>query len=97
MAITFGKIISLLIAVAYVSAAIAINGFTVNALVICVYVVLVLGLIWFPEEAGDHFNESAYGHGDINKRSPGILVSFMGWFLLIGLPVIISILGVALR
>ena len=97
MAITVDKIISLLIAVAYIIVAFVSNGFTVGALEICVYVLLVLGLIWFPEEVGDHYNESAFSYESINKKSPASLVSFMGWFLLVGLPLTILILRVALR
>jgi hypothetical protein len=85
MKITFGKILSLVIAVAYVLAAIpAVGG---DAIMACIAVALPLVLIWFPDECGT-FTGFVRG-GYIDQHSPAILVSMMGWFFLVGFPVLL--------
>lgn len=84
MQITRGKILSLVIAAAYVVAVIPTAGW--GAIQVCVMVALPLALIWFPEECGS-FTGYVRG-GFIDQQSPAILVSMMGWFFLVGLPVL---------
>ena len=55
-------------------------------LVTMMYFVLPLACIWFEDEMGDYMGRLP-GPG-INRRSPGWMVRFAGWFLLL-LPVVI--------
>jgi hypothetical protein len=87
MEITFTKILSLVIAAGYVLAAIAYAGW--GAIQLGVALLLPLALIWFPEEIGSFTGYVGRG-GMIDQETPPILVSVMGWFFLIGLPLILA-------
>ena len=92
MQITVGKILGLVIALAYaVFIVVTEGGMTENAFKGCAFLALPLALIWFPDELGSMTGYVGRG-GDINTETPPILVSIMGWFLLVGLPVLIYIL-----
>lgn len=84
MEITIGKILSLVIATAYVLLAIPTAGW--GAIQVCIAVALPLVLIWFPDECGT-FTGFVRG-GYVDQESPAILVSLMGWFFLVGFPVL---------
>ena len=43
---------------------------------------LPLGLIWFPEEVGNL--TGYYKTGYVNVQTPGGIISFTGWFILVG-------------
>jgi hypothetical protein len=51
---------------------------------------LPLTLIWFPEEIGNL--TGYYKTGYVNVQTPGVIVSFLGWFFLVGLPVLLYVL-----
>jgi hypothetical protein len=88
MRITIGKMIALLIAVGYIAAAVvAEHGFTGNVLKGCAVLVLPMVLIWFPEELGGLTGFAMRG-ATVDTETPQVLISVMGWFFLIGLPVI---------
>jgi hypothetical protein len=82
MQITIGKILGLVIAILYVVFACLHQG--VTGLKYSVSLLLPLALIWFPEEIGSVTGYFRTGY--INVQTPGIMVSFMGWFFLVGLP-----------
>jgi hypothetical protein len=81
---------SLLVAVFYLSLLISQGG--VHGLLMGLVLLLPLGLIWFPEQAGNAMGFIGRA-GWVSAESPPWLVSFMGWFFLIGFPVLIAVLS----
>jgi hypothetical protein len=49
-------------------------------------------LILFPEQFGNYLGPSGRGT-HINTKTPGLLVSFGGWLILLGVPAIIFLLA----
>jgi hypothetical protein len=47
---------------------------------------LPLAFIWFPDEIGSVTGYFRTGY--VNVQTPGIMISIMGWFFLVGLPVL---------
>jgi hypothetical protein len=84
MQITIGKIISLLIAIGYVSLAYTHEGAT--GLKYSALLLLPLAFIWFPDEIGSVTGYFRTGY--VNVQTPAIMISIMGWFFLVGLPVL---------
>jgi hypothetical protein len=84
MKITFGRILSFLIVIAYMIGIIVEVGWAPACLVICLVPFFPLALIWFPDEFGAFTNTS--GFWSINEETPAIFVSIMGWMLLLGMP-----------
>ncbi len=84
-----GRISSLVIAVCWLIAAFVVgplerdsNGR--NALPAIVGLLTVaLGLIWYGDELGDYVGTA--GRGDITQRTPGCMVKFFGWVMLLGM------------
>lgn len=97
MEVTPGKIASLVIAVGYASIPILAGGVTLEAFLdtlrFGVVLLLPLALIWFPDELGSYAGYVGKG-GFINVESAPVLVSFMGWFFLVGLPLLGYLLGI---
>jgi hypothetical protein len=89
MDVTIGKIIALLIAIGYIIAAILCEGLSTNLLKLAAMLLVPLVLIWFPDECGGS-KDRQWGH--FHQESPGILVSFMGWFFLVGMPIILYLI-----
>jgi hypothetical protein len=90
MPITFGRVLALLIAIAYVLVAIARGGLT-TGVEIGLFLLLPLALIWFPDEIGSYKGVGRlYRYGRIDQESPPISVSVMGWLLLVGLPLLLA-------
>ncbi len=87
MNVTFGKILSLLVAVGYVVFLI-IHHVTVFYVVgfCCFFVFLPLRLIWFADYLGADCRR--WGSALIDEDTPPILITLMGWFFLVGMPVI---------
>ena len=88
MQITFAKILSFGIALSYAILAIYWGG--VGYWKWCLGLSLPLALIWFPEEIGDL--TGYYKTGYVNVQTPGAMVSFLGWFFLVGVPVLLYLL-----
>ncbi len=92
--INVGKVLSLLIAVGYVvSMVVQAHGFSVDVLKGCVALLLPLALIWLPEQIG---NATGYLIGNVMRvdtPTPPILISMMGWFFLIGIPLLLFFLS----
>ena len=88
-----GKIVAVVIALGYAVAIVVIcGGVTRDALSGCAFLLVPLGLIWFPEEIGGFTGYVSRG-GHIDNETPPFFVSFMGWMLLVGLPVAALFLG----
>ncbi|SPE63283.1 hypothetical protein SBV1_960008 [Verrucomicrobia bacterium] len=85
MQVTIGKLLSLLIAIAYAVVAIKYNG--IAGAKWSLGLLLPLALIWFPEELGSL--TGYYKSGYVNVQTPGPIVAFIGWFILVGLPVLL--------
>ena len=94
MVVTYSKIASLVIAAIYVTAvAIASSGRINDVAPVCMMLLIPLGLIWFPDELGSVSPVRRGGKWTTEgagrwTESPGILVAAMGWFFLIGMPLI---------
>jgi hypothetical protein len=92
MEITRGKILGLVVALAFVVVNIAYGvGFLPKIFKGCPVLfpisLLSLALIWFPDLLGSA--KGPIGHGQVDKETPQFLVSFMGWlFLIVGGPLI---------
>lgn len=89
MQITIGKLLSLLIAVAYTAAMIfQEHGITFWVVRASLVLLIPLGLIWFPEEIGSFTGYVGRG-GNIDTETPPIMLTVMGWLLLVGLPALV--------
>jgi hypothetical protein len=89
MQITIGKFLSLLIAVAYTAAIIfQDHGITFSVVRASLVLLIPLGLIWFPEEIGSFTGYVGRG-GNIDTETPPIMVTVMGWVLLVGMPALV--------
>ena len=88
MGITLGKILSLGIAISY--AILAMHWGGVGYWKWCLGLLLPLALIWFPEEIGNL--TGYYKTGYVNVQTPGVIVSLLGWCLLVGVPVLAYLL-----
>jgi hypothetical protein len=51
-----------------------------------------LVLIWFPEQLGSFTGYVGRG-GNIDTPTPGFLIAGIGWFMLLGVPVVIYFLA----
>jgi hypothetical protein len=93
MEITRGKLLALIVALADLALAIALGGWDAKgAAVMCLVLSGPLAMIWFPEAIGSFTGST--GRGRIDKESPPVLVSFLGWFfLVVGLPGIAYLLS----
>jgi hypothetical protein len=85
MQVTVGKVLGFLIAVAYAVILCLHEG--AAALKYCPGLLLPLAFIWFPEEIGSV--TGYFRSGYVNTQTPGIMITIMGWFFLVGLPVLL--------
>jgi hypothetical protein len=85
MEVTIGKLLSLVIAIGYAVLAIAVGG--MYGLKCSAGLLCPLAFIWFPEEIGSI--TGYYKTGYVNVQTPAIIISFIGWFILVGLPIIL--------
>ena len=93
MEVTKGKLLSLVIAGAYaVAMMVQARGVSAEVVKGCVVLLLPLALIWFPDELGRFTGYVGRG-GNIDTETPAVLVAFMGWFFLVGLPVLFYFLN----
>ncbi|UCH33572.1 MAG: hypothetical protein JSV65_13510 [Armatimonadota bacterium] len=74
------KVISLVIAAGYLTAA-AVSGGGAEVLRTALWVGLALALIWFGDELGE-YTGLMRGHA-VTSTSPGALVRFFGWVFLL--------------
>jgi hypothetical protein len=93
------RILSLFVALGYLVAILAhAPGFApwhdpasgpgqINLITPGIVLLLALPLIWFSDEIADatgYWTESSLSMTQVDKPSPAILISFFGWFFLIG-------------
>jgi hypothetical protein len=96
MAVTFGKILSLVIAVAWLVFILAgeivfAHRLSSSSFCMGVSLLLPLALIWFPEQFGEA--TGFIGRGYVDVETPPEIVSFLGWFFLIGMPLILLLIA----
>jgi hypothetical protein len=85
MQITIGKILSLLIAIGFAVFAFRAGG--LNGVKCSAVLLFPLVLIWFSEQIGSL--TGYFKSGYVNVQTPAVIVSFVGWLFLVGLPVIL--------
>ena len=85
MQITAGKLLSLMIAIGYTVILCLHQG--AGALKYAAALLLPLAFIWFPEEIGSV--TGYFRSGYVNTQTPGIMITIIGWFFLVGLPVLL--------
>jgi hypothetical protein len=93
MQLTLGKILGSLVAIGYVVGMIIRSGGVTGHVVMgCGALLLPLALIWFPEEIGGI--TGCFGIGrKVDTPTPSGVVSFVGWFFLVGFPLAFFLLG----
>ena len=85
MQITIGKFLSLLVAIGYIVIAVMAQG--IHGLKYCIGLLVPLAFIWFPDEIGELTGYFRTGY--VNVQTPGPIMSFIGWFLLVGFPLLL--------
>ena len=88
MQITVGRILRLWVGSVYIF--IAFKYAAVAGLEWCAGLLIPLAFIWFPEEIGGLTGYFQTGY--VNVQTPGKIVSFAGWFALLGIPVLLYLL-----
>jgi hypothetical protein len=88
MGVLLNRGLSLLIYVGYVSIA-YFKGGGGDALKIATALLLPMGCIWFPEAFGGYTGLASYQV--VDTRTPGLFICVCGWFLLVGVPVLLYI------
>jgi hypothetical protein len=89
MRVPIGKILSLLIAIAY--AVLAVHAGGLYGLKCSAVLLFPLAFIWFPDEIGSL--TGYFRSGYINVQTPAIVISIIGWFFLVGLPVLLYLVS----
>ncbi|MCD4708539.1 MAG: hypothetical protein K8S62_12475 [Candidatus Sabulitectum sp.] len=84
------RLLSLVVAIGYLVGTIIESGLVAMFLV-ALFLLLPLSFIWFGDAMGGYTGFA--GKGYINKTSPGWAVVFVGWLLLLLLPVLTIIEG----
>ena len=84
MQLTIGRILSLLVSIGYAVLAVKAGG--MYGLKCSASLLLPLALIWFPEDIGSL--TGYYKSGYVNVQTPALIISLIGWFILVGLPII---------
>ncbi len=91
MQITIGKVLGLLVAIGFVIAMILESGVGMNIAKGSLALMLPVALIWFPEELGSITGNIGRG-GNINTETTPIIISSVGWLILLGIPVLAYVL-----
>ena len=82
---------SLVIAAVYLICALLLGGWVWFLITVALLIVALI-MIWFGEEMGDYVGGfHRIGRPYITKRSPGSLISLLGWIFLL-LPIIVVLL-----
>jgi hypothetical protein len=89
MQVTKGKVLSLLVSVSYLIAAVIMNWRGAPATVVfgCIALLFPLVFIWFPDELGNFtgfINPTQF----IDSKTPSFIISCVGWFFLVAFPIL---------
>ena len=82
-----GRILSLLVAIGYVVAASYGRLDAQHYATFCLAVLFPVALIWFADELSE-VRTYFYSSYNIDEGTPAIFIKIMGWFFLLGMPVI---------
>jgi len=85
-----GKTVALLISIFYL--VLTFNSSAERGFKMLMFLLLPLACIFFSKEMGSYTGFSGLFNPPINERSPGFIIQFLGWILLL-LPVIIGIIA----
>jgi hypothetical protein len=92
MVFNTSRIISLAIAIAYaIGLAVMQGGVDFGVARSWIILIMPLALIWFPEELGSITGNVGRG-SYITHETPGAFIAAMGWFFLVGFPVLLYVL-----
>lgn len=91
---TFGKLLSGLIAVGFLVIAFSFAGEYAGIRVL-VFLLLPLACIWFSEDLGEFTGN--WGGYHIDEKSPGCMIAIIGWVLLLLPPLAILIAHLVTR
>jgi hypothetical protein len=84
-----GRWLAVIVAAGYTAAlAVVEGGVTVGVLKLGIGLLFPLALIWFAESLAE-FTGSVGRGGVVEGRSPSVLVAAVGWFFLVGVPVLV--------
>ncbi|MES2997696.1 MAG: hypothetical protein V4733_12900 [Verrucomicrobiota bacterium] len=89
------RMLSLIVFAAYVIGCYHFTGSPERTFRFGIGLIFPLACIWFGQFLGQ-YTGSVRGH-PITSRSPGWLVCFLGWFILVGLPVLMFFLSIGLE
>ena len=90
MKITYGRILSLLIAIGYLVFFFGRVGAR-DFVIACFVVLFPVALIWFADSFSE-LRTYSFSSYNIDEGTPAIFISAMGWFFLVGLPVLLYFL-----
>ena len=79
-AMNIGKVLSLLLAAAYLIAAFT-SATPETGLRVLLFLLLPMACIWFSEELGEFTGN--WGGQHIDQKSPGCVLTFVGWVMLL--------------
>lgn len=92
--VTISKILSLIIAIGYAACMVlGGHGVTLDVCKGLLALLFPLVLIWFSDQIGDATGYMIGNWMQVDTPTPAILISMMGWFFLVGLPVLMYFLG----
>jgi hypothetical protein len=86
----WNRIISALVAISYLVIAFMTRGGE-GACKMALFLILPIFCIWFSDAMGGYTGFLPLGDYPITQKSPGILVSIMGWIVLL-LPIVLGII-----
>ncbi|MEI8194398.1 MAG: hypothetical protein WCI73_00660 [Phycisphaerae bacterium] len=88
MQITWTKILALLVGIAYavivVMRVVPVSHSIHEDIISCVSIMVPVALIWFPDLIGMALG--SVGRASFTVETPSVMVAFMGWVVLIGMP-----------
>jgi hypothetical protein len=88
---TLSRLASLVVAAAYVIAAIALRGSNTQILIAVISAALVpLPFIWFPDALGDYVGPSYVEW--LNRPTPGLAIAVTAWLILAVIPGVILVM-----
>lgn len=89
MRVTKGRLLSLLIAIGYLTSLILVEqGVTSTIAAISLVLLFPLALIWFPDELGSI--TGPLGRSSLTMTdTPARVIAGLGWFFLVGLPLLV--------
>jgi hypothetical protein len=88
---TLSRLTSLVVAAAYLVAAMVLRGSNTQILIALISVTLVpLPFIWFPEAMGSYIGPADLG--SINRPTPGLAIAVGAWLILAVIPPLVLVM-----